>query len=169
MPENIQKKRITSSTLKHNINSLLLKVDEVRHIAKVTKAAIIGITESNLDNTVLDSEISITGFDLVRYDRNRHGGGVACYIKKDVCYNVKKHFSDDIENIFFDILLPKTKPITIGILYRPPKQHNFIEKLSDQFSKLHTEANEIYILGDLNVNLIQNGVYILDKHNNFNW
>ena len=37
-----------------NINSLLLKTDELRDTAKRTKAAMTGILESKLDSTVLD-------------------------------------------------------------------------------------------------------------------
>ena len=32
-----------------------------------------GMTESKLDETVLDGEISIDGYESVRSDRNRHG------------------------------------------------------------------------------------------------
>ena len=64
-----------------NINSLLSKIDELREIAKASRAAVIGISESKLDETVLDGEVAIEGFDLVRSDRNRHDGGVACYIR----------------------------------------------------------------------------------------
>ena len=81
-----------------------------------TRATVIGITESKLDGSVLDGEINIDGYELVRSDRNRHGGGVACYIRSDISFNVRGDFSSEIENIFFDILLPKTKPILIGIL-----------------------------------------------------
>ena len=37
-----------------NINSLLTKIDESRYIAKNSSAAVIGITETRLDNTVVD-------------------------------------------------------------------------------------------------------------------
>ena len=47
---------------------------ELRHIAKLTNAAVIGIFESKLDVT---SEIQIDEYDLLRCDKNRHGGGVA--------------------------------------------------------------------------------------------
>ena len=40
-----------------NINSLLPKVDELRHIARLTNAAVIGISESKLDESVPTSEI----------------------------------------------------------------------------------------------------------------
>ena len=36
---------------------------------------------------------------------------VACYVRSDLSYNVRKTSSDEIENIFVDIMLPKTKTI----------------------------------------------------------
>ena len=87
---------------------------------KKSRATVIGITESKLHETVLDGEIYIDGYELIRSDWNRHEGGVACYIRSDVSVNVRCNFSSEVENIFSDILLPKTKPILIGILYRPP-------------------------------------------------
>ena len=71
-----------------NINSLLLKIDELRHIARLTNAAVIGISESKLDDSVSTSEIQIDEYDLLRCDRNRHGGRVACYIRNDLSYNL---------------------------------------------------------------------------------
>ena len=103
----------------------------------------------------LDGEINIDGYELVRSDRNRHGGGVACYIRSDISFNVRGDFSSEIENIFFDILLPKTKPILIGILYQPPEQSKFLDNLSTSISQTCSfNEQEVYILGDLNINLI---------------
>ena len=94
-------------------------------------------------------------FELVRSDRNRHGGGVACYIRNDISFSVRGDFSSEIENIFLDILLPKTKPILIGILYRPPDQSKFLDNLSTSISQTcNFNEQEVYILGDLNINLI---------------
>ena len=85
-----------------------------------------GITESKLDETVLDGKTGIDGYDLVQVGRNRHGGGVVCYFRSDVSFNDKGNFSNQVENIFFDMLLPKPKPSLIGILYRPPDQSKFL-------------------------------------------
>ena len=105
--------------------------------------------------SVLDGEINIDGYELVRSDRNRHGGGVACYIRNDISFSVRGDFSSKIENIFLDILLPKTKPILIGILYRPPDQSKFLDNLSTSISQTCSfNEQEVYILGDLNINLI---------------
>ena len=138
-----------------NINSLLSKTNELREIARKTRGTVIGITESKLDGSVLDGEINIDGYELVRSDRNRHGGGVACYIRSNISFSVRGDFSSEIENIFLDILLPKTKPILIGILYRPPDQSKFLDNLSTSISQTCSfNELEVYILGDLNINLI---------------
>ena len=41
----------------------------------------------------------------------------------------KDFFPEEIENIFSEILIPKNKPITVGIIYRPPNQNNFLQTL----------------------------------------
>ena len=40
-----------------NVNSLFPKIDEIRYIAERTKAAVTGITESKLDESIFQSEI----------------------------------------------------------------------------------------------------------------
>ena len=91
-----------------NINNLLSKIDEHRHIARLTNAAVIRVSESKLDDSVSTSEIEIDECYLLRLDRNRRGGGLACYIRINLSYNVKSYIPKDIENIFFELLLPNT-------------------------------------------------------------
>ena len=42
-----------------NINILLLKIDEIRYIAKLTNAGVIALIETKLGNTALSSELKI--------------------------------------------------------------------------------------------------------------
>ena len=93
-----------------NVNSLLPKIDEVRYIAEKSNAAVIGTTETKLDDSVLDSEISINGYDIIRNDRNRKGGGVACYIRQNICYNSKNVFPSTVENFFLIYYSLKQNP-----------------------------------------------------------
>ena len=45
----------------------------------------------------------------------------------------------------------------IGILYRPPDQSKFLDKFSTAISETtNFDDQEVYILGDLNINLINN-------------
>ena len=57
-----------------NINNMLPKIEELRIIAKSTNAAIIGISESKLHESVLEPEIQIDYYKIFRCHRNRHRG-----------------------------------------------------------------------------------------------
>ena len=48
-----------------SVNSFLPKIDELRNIAKLSNAAVIGISESKLDDSVLSSEIHIDDYNDV--------------------------------------------------------------------------------------------------------
>ena len=65
-------------------------------------------------------------------------------------------FPSEIESVFFEILLPNSKPITVGTIYRPPNQSNFLEVLNKNMNKFDSISNETYILGDFNINLLLN-------------
>ena len=116
-----------------DINSLMPKIDELWYIAKNSNAAVIGVSETKLDNTVSDSEVAEDGYNTVRNDRNRKGESVACYIRNSICFNLKTCLSNNIENIFIDQLFPKTKPITLGVIYKPPNQTRFLEQIITGF------------------------------------
>ena len=66
----------------------------------------------------------------------KNGGAVACYIRSDISYVQKDVFPNVIESIFFEILLPKTTPVTVGIMYKLPSQSNFPEILNMTFEKV---------------------------------
>ena len=89
---------------------------------------------------------------MIRSDISRNGGGVACYVRNYISFNVNEVLSDYIENINFDILLPKTKPILIGVIYRHQDKADFNDHFSDALDKINSINNrEVYILGDFNI------------------
>ena len=49
-----------------NINSLLDKIDQLRFVAEKSKPTIIGITESKIDETVIETEFDIQGYTPIR-------------------------------------------------------------------------------------------------------
>ena len=151
-----------------NINSLLPKIEEIRHMTKITNAAIAGIGETKLDKSIFSSEIDIEGYDLLRFDRSRRGGGVACYVKKSLAYNYRDNFCKNTESIFIDIFLPKTKTILIGILYRPPDKNDFVKNLEETFTNRNIlDKQECYLLVDFNINILQNGENVFEKKLSF--
>ena len=96
-------------------------------IAGYMKAAFIGIIESKIDNSMSDCEVENPCYYIIRCDRNRNRGGVACYVRQDVCFNLRGTAMGDIKSIFSDILFPKTKLIFERIIYRLPNNINFLE------------------------------------------
>ena len=80
-----------------NVNSLLSKIDEIRGISKHIKPVVLGITESKLDSSVTNLEVNINGYR--NRNRNRNGGGVACYVRNDLCFNIKNVFSNSLEHV----------------------------------------------------------------------
>ena len=64
------------------MRSLLPKIDNLRSLCVLHSPDIICIVETWLDDTILDSEVSIQGYNHYRLDRSRHGGGVMIFVKE---------------------------------------------------------------------------------------
>ena len=72
-------------------------------------------------------------------------------------FNIREQFCNEIENILFDILLRKTKPILMGVLYSPPDQSDCVEHFVESISNTDNFDNqEVYILGDFNIDVTNN-------------
>ena len=86
------------------------KLDQLKTIARYTKAAIIGIIESQIDNLdpLVRLKFHITAFLMTQEQKQ---GGVACYVRQDLFFHLRSTIMGDIEGMFLDILLPKPKPI----------------------------------------------------------
>ena len=89
---------------------------------------IIGISESKLDLSILNSEEDTEGY-VIRTNHSKRGGEVAFFIRKWLSYNHKSSFCPNTESIFIDIFFPKSKPILVGVLYRPPEKSGYKEYL----------------------------------------
>ena len=79
------------------------------------------------------------------------------YIKNDLTYDIRQDLSSSNEAIFFKIYLTNSKPILIGILYRPPNDSNFLNIFQDTLENAREINNqEFYILGNININMEKN-------------
>ena len=103
-----------------NFISLLSKI-YLRSISKSTDTVVIGICDSKLDVSVLEKGINCGNYKILCCKKNRHGGGVVCFVRKDLSYNILSVFPSETENIFFDILLTYSKPIAVGTIYHTQK------------------------------------------------
>ena len=84
--------------------------------------------------------MDIDGDNLIPSDRNSKGGGIVHYIKNNISFNYHRSPSENFEKILIDILLPKPKPITLGIIYRPPDQSSFSDDFNITLKELASQG-----------------------------
>ena len=87
-------------------------------MAKTSNATAIGNTESNLHNSVDGSEVFIEVYSAIWRDGKRKSGGV--------CDNNKGYFSKGTKNVFIELLMPKAKPVTVGIINKYQNKSKFL-------------------------------------------
>ena len=154
-----------------NIKSILPKIEEIRLITHSVNLSVIGISDSKLSSSVNDNEIKTPGYDILRKDRNRNGGGVLAYIRNDISYNVREDLNSRNETIFFEIFLQNSKPILIGIFYRPPNDSQFFKVFQSTLDNAKDfNEQETYIMGDMNINMDisnSNNVALINEYNVF--
>ena len=115
---------------------------------------IIGITETWLNSSILDSEMSIKGYTLHRKDRNdaekHRGGGVALYVHNDLnCVHRDELFEHNFpEAIWCDISCNGGNTL-VGVCYRTP---NSIQINNEALYSLinRVSKEEVVIMGDFN-------------------
>ena len=69
-----------------NIISLPKHIDELRIFMSDQVLDVLAINETSLDSTISDGELKISGYELIRRDRNRNRGGVCFYIRSTTNY-----------------------------------------------------------------------------------
>ena len=67
-----------------NIASLLQHLDEIRLLLYDKKWDTLALNETRLDSSISDDLVSIEGYDVLRADRKRNGGG-SMYIHQVPC------------------------------------------------------------------------------------
>ena len=110
------------SILYYNARSLLPKIDELAAIAESLQPTIICAVETWLSSEITDPEISIDGYNALRWDRNRHGGGVIFYIHSCVTAEPLLMRPCNLQFIAISILSSphSSHKHCISLLYRPP-------------------------------------------------
>ena len=69
--------------------------------------------------------------------------------------------------MFFEILITKVKPIAIGIFYRPLNAIDILNTFLNNSQQIDDKTNEFYLLRGFNINLHQNGTFILEENQSY--
>ena len=121
---------------------------------------ILSINESRLDETISTDVVSIPGYELIFKNRNRMGGGVAIYYRSIL--NIKNRqdlIPANVEAVCLEVTRPKSKPILITSVYRPPNsQMELFNEIESLFQNLDNEHKEQIIVGDFNCDLLQDNL-----------
>ena len=107
-----------------NVNSLRNKIIAVEELMR-DKVDICLFSETKLDETFPNQQFKIHGYKMYRRDRNKHGGGVLCYVNENIpCKMVNDEGApDDCEIILIEFSI-KTRKWLITGLYKPPSQND---------------------------------------------
>lgn len=99
-----------------NVRSLLPKIDDLRAICAVYCPDIVCIVETWLDDTILDSEVSIQGYSLCRLDRSRHNGGILIFVKSLFTYSLLFNGSVDFECLVMSVNSSKINVMFLALI-----------------------------------------------------
>ena len=130
---------------------------------------ILALNETKLDATIKDGEVHLPGYDVVRKDRERNGrngGGVCIYVRSNINFKPRADLSpNNLECLTVEISKPRSKPFLVSTWYRPPQSSpdlfSTFERIID---KIDAENLELYLMGDLNCNLLSEVVSNNSSH-----
>ena len=146
-----------------NLNSLSargrIKIPLIETYDSLYKYDITTISETMLDHSVTNDDISIDGFskEIYRSDHpsNTKVGGVCLYFREGLPVKRRTDLELLPEMILSEITLARKK-IFFGTLYRTPSQNSqqfetFIDRLQEAFDKMKAENPHCIVLtGDFN-------------------
>ena len=141
------------------VNGLLSKISLICALCDIQNKNIhfLGITESKLNSSILDTKIQINGHVGIRENRkSRSGGGVLVYIRDDLNFQRRTDLENQsVEAVWTLLFIKYSKSILIYITYRSPNSSEHLnENFNDAFNNIPTTAaqedKEIILFGDLN-------------------
>ena len=150
---NLKPLNLKGFTIAHlNIRSLVKNIDQFQLYLQKQQFDVICVNETRLDATVPNHEVGINGYEIVRKDRNRNGGGVAIYLRTSINYKVKEELmSCDLEIITVEISKPKSKPFLVSCWYRlPDSPVEMFNNYEELVKKMNSENMEVILIGDFN-------------------
>ena len=102
-----------------NVRSLVNKMDDIGHLVQDKSFDIFTVSETWLNPTILDRELNLTGYTLVRHDHNvRRGGGMAVFVRNSIPYKYLTELSDEgCETCWIEIDWVKCKKLYVCCVY----------------------------------------------------
>jgi exonuclease III len=162
-----------------NARSMLPKKEEIHWIINELNVDACCVSETWLDDTVFDADIALSGYTLVRKDRQcKKGGGVLIYIKQNLIFKERNEIitDDSLEMIWLEVKTKDGTPnMLISCIYRPPNSPpEYFNNILDTTERAISEDKEVILLGDMNIdyslneNLSSNSIFLMESMFGFN-
>jgi hypothetical protein len=129
------------------------KLSSFHDIVLSNQFDVIALTETWLNSSITDFEVTPNGYHVIRKDRpsDKRGGGVMLAVKDTISTEPFNFRSDDLE-MSSVIIKSISKRLLVAVCYRPPNAgDDFFQNLTN-FLMAATKANlkDIILLGDFN-------------------
>ena len=115
----------------------------------------------------MTKQLALRVYSFERKDRDQcddiatdNGGGILMYIANHVTYTRRTDIESQYISIYIwiEVQLKNNRSFFICSVYRPPSASNeWLEKFSLQIEKAMSVCNEVYIMGDINIDM-KNGI-----------
>ena len=147
-----------------NVNGLTRKIDMVDHMLKEMRGRIniFGISETHLNSDIMQEEVKVDIYTLIRnYRKTGPGGGVGCFIHSDLEWQRRTDLENECaEAIWLEIFIKNTKSLLVCNIYRPPITSNhlhpeFEAAFEDMINSSTCENKETILIGDMNADYLQ--------------
>ena len=134
---------------------LYSKLDHLKTECAAIKPDIVCISETWLDSDIVDNELLIDDYKIIRLDRNRHEGGIALYIRHDLPHNIifVGHLNFECIVVLLNVGVCK---VCVCLLYRPPSSGiDVLDNLYDILCTLDLSLfSNFFTLGDFNIDFL---------------
>ena len=112
-------------------------------------ADVVAITETFLDESILNCQFLLTNYVVFRKDRNRHGGGIMILVRSSIPVVRMSELETNCEIVWVKLL---TSPsLLFGVFYRPPGPSlSALDELNSSLSLING-GTPLVLCGDFNV------------------
>lgn len=142
-----------------NIQGLLNNLDELKYVMKKRRPDICVCSETHITEDVLNSEIEIKGYTLLRTNsQSSRTGGICIYVKKSLkIMNSKADFSDFIWLHSFDLCVDNNESVRmVGVYMSATASKIDILNYFEDWCNNNYESGNVLVCGDFNIDMLMN-------------
>nr|CAI5821187.1 unnamed protein product [Callosobruchus analis] len=130
-----------------NARSLLANHDTISVLIASLKPLVVCLSETHVTESICESEIAVTGYQVVRCDSvSRHTGGITIYVRNDRKYRVQQNVSYEMN--YWSLLLKTimlNSAINLESIYHSPNaSHSVFLEFFENFLE-NVYPAQIYI------------------------